>query len=154
VRAALLALAKRDADRVLAAADADVAATLAEGEAEAGQIESAARAAAETDAATLLAVEQARANRRARTMELQARRVAYDELVRRARDAVRDLSGEPGLMDRLTRLARSELGADATVVDSPDGGIVAEAGGRRVSYALTALAEQAVTDLLTARKGT
>jgi vacuolar-type H+-ATPase subunit E/Vma4 len=149
VRAALLALAARDAERMLAAADADAAATLAVADAEAETIRARARSEAETDAAAFLATEQARAHRLARSVELRARRAAYDDLVHRVHEAVRELSEETA--PTLTALARSELGPEVTVTGSPDGGVVAEAGGRRVSYTLTALADRAVADLLASR---
>jgi vacuolar-type H+-ATPase subunit E/Vma4 len=154
VREALLALARREAERVLAAADADAAAILAQSDGEAEQIRSAARAEATADAATRLAIEESRINRESRAVELRARRAAYDVLVRRAREAMRGLSDEPGLREKLEGLARAELGATATVVPSPDGGVVAEAGRRRISYPLTALAEIAVGELLALREGT
>lgn len=154
VRDALLGLAHRDARRVLDAADADAAGTLAQAGREAEQIRAAARAEATADARTRLAAEESRINRDARAVELQARRAAYDELVRRAHVAVRALSDEPGLRQQLEGLARAELGADATMTASPDGGLVAELGGRRVSYLLSALAERAVSELLAGRDAT
>lgn len=151
VREALLALARRDAQAVIAEADADASATLAEAARQAEQIRSAAQSEAATAAAALLAVEQARINRESRAVELRARRAAYEELVRRAHEAVRDLSDDPGLLDRLAALARGELGPTATVHRNPDGGVTAQAGGRRVSYPLTALADDAVAELLSSR---
>lgn len=151
VREALLALARRDAQSVIAEADADVAATLADAARQVEEIRSAARSEAAVDAAALLAVERARANREARALELRARRVAYDELVRCAHEAVRGLSDDTGLQDRLAVLARGELGPTATVHANPDGGVVAHAGERRVSYPLTALADEAVAELLSFR---
>lgn len=151
VREALLTLARRDAQRMIEEADADAAATQAEAARQVEEIRSAARAEAATDSAALLAVERARTNRESRAVELRARRAAYDELVRRAREAVRELSDDPGLQDRLAALARGELGPTATVHRNPDGGVTAQAGGRRVSYPLSALADQAVAELLSSR---
>ncbi|MFA6577075.1 MAG: hypothetical protein WCS84_16755 [Nocardioides sp.] len=154
VRESLLALARRDADRALAAADADAAAILAHAEGAADQIRSAARADAAVDADARLAIEESRINRESRAVELRARRAAYDELVRRAREAMRALSDEPGVREKLAGLARAELDPAATVVHSPVGGVVAEAGGRRISYLLTSLAESAVAELLASREET
>lgn len=151
VREALLTLARRDAQGVIAEADADAAATLAEAVRQVEQIRSAAQAEAATDAAALLATERARINRKSRAVELRARSAAYDELVRSARKAVRGLSDDPSLQDRLAALAREELGPTATVLPNPDGGVIAQAGLRRVSYPLTALADQAVAELLSSR---
>lgn len=154
VREALLALARRDAECALSAADADAAEILAQAEGEAEQIRAAARAEATVDANAHLATEESRINRESRAVELRARRAAYDELVRRAREAMRGLADDPGLREKLAGLARAELDAAATVVASPDGGVVAEAGGRRISYLLTSLAEDAVADLLASREAT
>lgn len=154
VREALLGLARRDAQSMIAEADANVAATLADAARQVEQIRSAARSEAAVDAAALLAVERARANREARAVELRARRTAYDELVRRAREAVRELSDDPGVQDRLAGLARGDLGPTATVHPNPDGGVTAHAGERRVTYPLTALADAAVAELLLSRDET
>ena len=162
VREALLTLARRDAQRMIEEADADAAATQAEAARQVEEIRSAARAEAATDSAALLAVERARTNRESRAVELRARRAADDELVRPAREAGRvmtillqvlvgELSDDPGLQDRLAALARGELGPTATVHRNPDGGVTAQAGGRRVSYPLSALADQAVAELLSSR---
>lgn len=151
VREALLALARRDAQSVVAEADAEASATLAEAARQAEQTRADARLEAATDAAALLAAERARINRESRALELRARRAAYDELVRSAREAVRALSDSPGVRDRLAALAREELGPTATIRPSPDGGVIAQAGGRRVSYSLGALADEAVADLLSSR---
>lgn len=151
VRQALLALARRDARAVVAEAEADASATLAEAARQAEQIRADARSEAATDAAALLAAERSRINREARATELRARREAYDDLVRRAREAARGLSDEPGVQDRLLALAREDLGPVATVLPSPDGGVIARLGARQVSYSLTALADEAVADLLSSR---
>lgn len=154
VREALLALARRDAERTLADADADADATLARADADAEQVRSVALAEATADAQARLATEVSRINRESRAVELRARRAAYDELVARARDAMQGLSDEPGLRERLEGLARAQLGATASVAAGPGGGVVAESGERRVSYLLTSLAESIAAELLAEREGT
>jgi vacuolar-type H+-ATPase subunit E/Vma4 len=152
VREALLGLARRDADRVLAVADADARSTLARAAGEVEQITTTARAEAAYDAAELMAAERARAGRESRAVELRAQRAAYDALVRRAQEAVRALADEADVHERLAGLARARLGADAVVLRTPDGGVTAELGGRRISFDLAALADQAVADLLADRE--
>lgn len=154
VREALLRLARRDSARVLARADADVAATLAEADREVEQITATARAEGAADASELVAAERARADRASRAVALRARRAAYDALVRRAHEAVRALAEEPDVRDRLVGLARARLGAAASVRSTPDGGVVAELDGRRVSYELVAMADRAVAELLADREAT
>ena len=154
VREALLALARRDAEQTLAEADADAAAIASDAAREAEEIRSEARAEAAADARARLAAEQARVDRESRAVELRARRAAYDELVGRARAAVRELSEEPGLRDRLATLAHAQLGPTATLVPVPGGGVVAEAGGRRISYLPASLADDAVAELLASREAT
>lgn len=154
VRDALLALARRDAERTLAEADADAAVTLARAEADAEQVRSVALAEATADAQARVGAELSRINRESRAVELRARRAAYHELVARASEAMQGLSDEPGLRERLEALAHAELGASASVAADPGGGVVAESGERRVSYLLTSLAESVVAELLAEREGT
>jgi hypothetical protein len=153
LRTALVELARADEARVLAAADADAADTLARADQEVRQLTAAARTQAADDAADLLARLQSRHDREARAVELRARRAAYDELVRRAHLAADQLAREPAVHDRLVGLARAALGPEASVRDDGDGGVVAELAGRRVEYSLRALADEAVAALLADREG-
>jgi vacuolar-type H+-ATPase subunit E/Vma4 len=151
VRDALLDHARRDAARVLAAADDDAAALLDDAAAEAGRIRAAAAAEAAAYAASLLAAQRSHARREGRAIVLRAQRDAYLERRRRAREAVRGLCDDPeypALLARLTAQARADLGPGASVRPQPDGGVVAELDGRRVSYTLTALADRVLDDLL------
>ena len=147
VREALLARARAEADGVLAAADATVAAAVRSARADADDLLGQARRQGEADAAGVLADERTRARRRARTVVLTAEREAYDELRRRVRAAVADLADDPAyaaLQTALAERARSEFGAGATVRDDGTGGVVAEAGDRRMAYRLADLADLAV----------
>lgn len=153
LRAALLDLARSEAARTLAAADTDASGVLARAEEEGRQITAAAKAEAADDAARLLARQQARRDREARSVELRARRAAYDELVRRAHLAVDALAREPLVHDRLVHLARAALGPGAVVHDDGNGGVVAELDGRRAEYSLRALADEAVAGLLAEQEG-
>jgi vacuolar-type H+-ATPase subunit E/Vma4 len=150
VRAALLDRARADGDALLAAADAQAAAAVAAARAEAGAAVAEARARGEREAAVVRTAERARARREARAIVLRAQRTAYDELRRRSRAAAERLHTEPGyraLQDRLVAVARADLGTQAVIREDPDGGLVAEAPGRRVDLRLGTLAERAVDGL-------
>lgn len=150
VRAELLDRARADAAALLAAADAEAAAVVAAARGEAAELLADARAQGERDAAGVVAEARSRARRQARTTVLRAQREAYEQLCRRSREASRALRVEPAYQDLLAGLrqrARAELGPDATVVEHPDGGVLAEAPGRRVRHTLDALADRAVAAL-------
>jgi vacuolar-type H+-ATPase subunit E/Vma4 len=149
VRDSLLARARAEAHRLLGEATADADRVLAAARAEADEVLATARAEGEADAAAALADVRARARRRGRSRVLAARRTAYDELVRAARAASRDLAAEPGFGAARARLrdrARSALGPDAVLRDTDDG-VAAEAGGRRVVLGLDGLADAAIDRL-------
>lgn len=152
VREALLGIARDDAGAALAEADREAAELLASADAEAAELLGRARARSAEDAAELVAAEHSRMLRESRSFELAARRSAYDALVAAAVAAVRArLADDPEVLAALTARAHAELGPDATVTSSPDGGLVAEADGRRMGLPLAALAERAVTELLASR---
>jgi hypothetical protein len=88
---ALLRRARHDADDVLAQADAEVAAVLQRAEAEADRILAAARERGAADGSASAAATRAGAQRRARSVLLDARRAAAEEERRAAREAVRTL---------------------------------------------------------------
>ncbi|GAB2856353.1 hypothetical protein [Nocardioides pacificus] len=150
VRAALLARAEAEAQRLLAEADEEASGVLAQARAEADGIRAAARAQGELDAARELVSARARIRRRARTAVLSAQRDAYAELRARVLDELAGLRGDPGYgawCDRLRERVQAVLGADARVVDSPSGGVVAEADGRRVECTLVGLADRVIDGL-------
>lgn len=147
VREALLTRARADADRTLADADADVAAILARAQSEADAIRAEARAQGESDAAAVLAAERARVRRRSRAVVLAAQREAYDELRARVLQALAALRDDPAYgpwRDRLADHARTVLGADAVVSEPAEGGVLAEANGRRTLYSLAELADHMI----------
>lgn len=150
VRQGLLARARADADAALARADADAEAALAQARAQAEQVLAAARAEGEREGAVLRARERARSQRAARETVLRAQGQAYRDLRDRARTearGLRDAPGYPALLDRLRARAEAELGPDADVRSLPDGGVVAEAAGRRLVLSLDALADEALDRL-------
>ena len=92
------------------------------------------------------AAERARTRRPHQSDVLAAQRDAYEQLRRRATDAVHRLRDEPGypaLRERLAARAAEILGTDAVVTEDSAGGIVAEAAGRRLDLSLTAFAARA-----------
>lgn len=150
VREELLAHARADAERVLAESDADAAATLAAARSEANAILEAARAEGESDAAVVLSAKRARLRRQARALVLVAQREAYDNLrsqVIEALSAIRDDPGYARWRDRLTEQARRVLGPEAVVSEAPEGGVLAEANGRRVVYTLVGLADRVIEEM-------
>lgn len=153
VREALLRIARADADAVLTAADRDVAELLADADAEASQLRARARAQAEEDTAALEAAEHSRVLREARSIELRARTAAYEALLSAAAAAARSrLAQDPEVVAAMTERAHAVLGAGATLTRTPDGGLVAEAEGRRLGLPLATLVERAVADLLASRE--
>jgi vacuolar-type H+-ATPase subunit E/Vma4 len=150
VRAALLAQATADAQRVVAAAQAETAETLRAAEDRAATIRDTAAAEAAVDAAAIAAEARAKTRRAERAIVLAAQKAAYEQLRTRARMAVRGLRSDPGYPELLTRLrdvARDRLGPAAAVEEDSGGGIVAVCAGRRLSLTLDAAADRAVDAL-------
>lgn len=145
LKAALLRRARNDADAVLAHADTEAAAVLERARAEADRILTTARERGSADGAASAAATRAGADRRARSMLLEARRAAAEEERRAAREAVRALADDPdypAVRTALIARAQSELGADAVIADLAGGGIRATVGGRSVRFALADLADE------------
>ncbi len=150
VRAALMASAGADAARVLARADADVAERLAAAGVEAARVRESAAEDVALEVDTIAAEARVRARRQERAIVLAAQRAAYEQLRAGARAAVRGLRGDTAyqpLLERLGAVARERLGPGAVVREHPDGGVVAEVAGRRLSLTLDAAAERAVDAL-------
>jgi len=147
VRQALLDDARRDAAAMLAEADAEAAALADDTAAQARALRESARALGEADAEATVRAERAGARRRARALLLRAQRDVYDELRRRALQqaaSVRDDAAYTHAVERLTTQARSVLGSEATVTEHPSGGVVAEAGSRRLSFTVEGLVDEAI----------
>jgi vacuolar-type H+-ATPase subunit E/Vma4 len=94
---------------------------------------------------------RAAANRHAREQLLAAQSKLLDELRLRATEAALELRTDPrhqALLERVSRLARSQLGVDADVeADTERGGIVGRVGSTSVDYTLPALVERAIAEL-------
>lgn len=145
VRRALLDRARRDAEAMLAEANAAAADTLRNAGAEARAIRENARLLGELDAESRSRADRARAHQEARRLTLGTQRELYEELRRAAllRAAnVRNDPGYPAALERLAARARDALGPGATLSEDPSGGIVAETTGRRVAYTVEALLDE------------
>lgn len=150
VQSALVAEARASADAVLAEAREEAERRREEARERAARILADSRAEGEQQARSAVAARMARRRREARALGLEAQRDLHDELRRRCRDAARALREDPDyprLRERLTEHAMAVLGGDATVEESPDGGVVATAGSRRLDLSLPALADREVDRL-------
>jgi len=147
VAAALLASARERAERIRVAGRHQAEDVLAQARAEAEGILAQARADGEAAAARVAASTLAATRREARETVLAARRRAYEavrrttlaELVRR-----RESPAASALIARLTTMARTRLGADATVeaLVGDQLGVVAFAGNRRIELTADALVDR------------
>lgn len=144
VRQALRAAAQKQAAELRDAARRQADALLDAARAEAEGILAAAVDEGEAAARSETALRSARARREAHELVLAQRSSLRHELHRRVREAAVRLTSDPrypGLVTRLSEQCRELLGPDSTVSESPDGGVVAEAGSRRLDLSLPVLAE-------------
>lgn len=147
VRAALLARARAEAGRELAAAHLDADALLATARAETQSILDTAAEEGRADAALSIAAEHEKARRAARALELTAQREIYDELRQRVTAEVGRAFTDPVRRDQLVAVIRAELGPRATVRDAPGGGMTGQAAGRVVDLGVEAVTGRAVDAL-------
>lgn len=144
--------ARANAERRGAEGESTAAARLDEGARAAAAIIAEARADGAAQADREMAITRVHEQRRSHRIVLEARRRAYEDLGARARAGARELRPDPAypaLLDRLERVSLEQLGDGARVERDPadGGGVVAEAGGRRVDYSLAALAERCLRKL-------
>jgi len=150
VRARLLGGAAAEASQIIAAAHAEAEAIVRQARREADRTVERARAQGEGEAAAAAAAELRRGRETARSMVLQARREAYQDLRTQVLAAVTGLQAEPGypeLARRLAAMAARAAGPGAAVTVEPEGGAVARARGVIVDCRLPALARRAVDQL-------
>ncbi|MGZ4334320.1 MAG: hypothetical protein ACXVZL_05975 [Gaiellaceae bacterium] len=147
VRDVLLAEARTEGDRILAAGDVHAATVVSAAEQRGRERVAAGRREGAAAAAIAGAHELAEARRAARAAVLEARATLHRELVdatlaeaARLREDVR----HDALLVRLTVLARRQLGQEAHVEEAPEGGIRATAGVRSVDYTLPTLVGRAL----------
>jgi vacuolar-type H+-ATPase subunit E/Vma4 len=148
LRGALLARARAEADGLRAAAQADGERTVARGRGEAEALLADARMRGEAEGAELLAAEQTAARRSARAALLGAQRAAYEDLRSKAAQGVRSLLREPENRRLLAAALRHALGDVASVSDTEDGGLFAQApDGRSIDASIGTLVDGALADL-------
>jgi vacuolar-type H+-ATPase subunit E/Vma4 len=150
VRSKLQAQAEAEAHTTLDQARDQAGRIRAEARARAAGILADSRAEGEEQARAAVAARVVRRRREARDVVLSVQRDLYDELRRASRDAaqaLRDSPDYPEILRRLTEGAVAAMGQAAAVQESPDGGIVAEAGSRRLDLSLPVLAEREVDRL-------
>ena len=84
-------------------------------------------------------------------MRLRAERDDYEELrsaARAATFALRETADYEGQRRLLAAVVRRVLGADATIVDSADGGVVGSTTGRHLDLSFSMLVERALDEVL------
>lgn len=143
----LLADARAAASGIMAEAREKAEAIVAEAEEEAAGIRGAAVAAGEEAARSEVALRSARVRRQAHETVLAARNELRLEVRRAVRERASALVEDPrypDLLERLRERARAALGPDAVLTEAPEGGLVAEAGSRRLDLSLPTLADAAL----------
>jgi vacuolar-type H+-ATPase subunit E/Vma4 len=144
LRAALLAQAAAEADRIRADAEAEARRRVDAARREAGQLVADARARGAAEAGWILAAEEASARRAARAVVLTAQREAWEHLREESCAAVRALLRDPAVRARLAARLTERL-PGATVHDLVDGGLAAETpDGRSIDASVEALVAQAL----------
>lgn len=151
VREALTQAGHRDWEQALAEARATASAAMAEAEAQARRITAEAIQQGRAGADAYRAAQRSRNAIEARAMRLRAERDNYEELrsaTRAATFALRDAPDYPDQRGLLCTVVTRVLGADATFADSADGGVVGATKGRRLDLSFSALADQALDEVL------
>lgn len=154
VREALRSAARKQAAELRDDARRQAKALVEAALAESAEILSAAAREGESAARSEAALRSARTRREAHELVLAQRNSLRLELHRRVRESTAGLKSDPryaNLVARLTEECRALLGPDAVVSESPDGGVVAEAGSRRLDLSLPVLAGVTVESLPGAR---
>lgn len=152
VREALLSDAATEAARAIAeaatAASGIVAAAEAQADTEVERVKRRAELSSQAFAEQALAQARRDGHRVVLTAKRDLELHLHDE-VHHAFEALRSDTRYPALLDELEVLARQQLGQAAVITRDPHpgGGIIAEAGSRRVDYTMTVLADRALVAL-------
>ncbi|GAA4024539.1 hypothetical protein GCM10023063_00660 [Arthrobacter methylotrophus] len=155
VRKALRAAAEELASGIRGDAAREAAGLLDAARAEAAGILAGAAKEGESAARLEAAMRSARVRRQAHELVLAQRNSLRVELHRRVREAAAGLTSDSryaGMMIRLTSQCKELLGPDASVSESPEGGVIAHAGSRRLDLSLPVLAEMALDSMPGARE--
>ncbi|GAA1469452.1 hypothetical protein [Microbacterium thalassium] len=145
LRNAIAADAERRADEIREGADEECAAVLQAAHQEAARIVDAAIADGRAAGEIVARDASARARRGASGQVLARREAARQQLRDAVMRAARGLAHDeryPDMRRRLEARGRALLGPDAVVTEHPAGGVVVEAGSRRLDLSLPALAEE------------
>jgi vacuolar-type H+-ATPase subunit E/Vma4 len=151
VRESLLAAAGGIAADIRADAHEQVQALLDAATSEADSIRADAIANGEAAARSEAALRSARARREASEVVLARRNALRLELQRQVHESALALRTDPRypvLLARLKEHGRALLGADATITEGPDGGVIAEAGSRRLNLSLPTLASETLESMM------
>jgi vacuolar-type H+-ATPase subunit E/Vma4 len=149
VRRRLLGCARAGADREITEAQQEAERVLAAAHDQAAQLNETARAAGRDSAAKVSAQRRAALQRELRGAVLATRRDIYQRWYRRGTEAVLRLREDPGYprwAAALRAAAQATLGADARLIEHPAGGVVGEAGNRRIDLSLSGIAAQVLDD--------
>lgn len=155
VRTALRSAAEQRAAELRDDASRHAGAMLDGARAEAAAILAAATKDGEDAARSEAALRSSRARRQAHELVLAQRSFLRLELHRRVREVAAGLASDPRypeLLTRLTEQCRQLLGPEAGVSESPEGGVLAEAGPRRLDLSLPVLAEMVLDSMPAARE--
>jgi vacuolar-type H+-ATPase subunit E/Vma4 len=152
LRGGLRAQADADAARRRLEVDEECRRLVSAAEAEARSLTAEGRGEGERAAVREALRRRALASRHGRELRLEAERALIDDLRVRARVKALALRGDrrySELLERLSRVARSQLGPDAQLEIDPEdaGGVVGRAGRRSVDYTLPMLVDRAIEDL-------
>ncbi len=150
--AALRGAVAVDTEREIRTARADADAVVRGAQRDAEELVDRARREAEAIADATSARERVALRREVTRTTLGAEQALISDIEARVCDGILGLRDAPDygrLLDGLELRARAQLGAGATITRDPpgEGGVVAEAAGRRVDYTLPALARLALADL-------
>ena len=149
VRRRLLECARAEGEREMAEAKQDAQRVLAAARDQAAQLAETARAAGRAAAETVGAQRRAALQRELRGAVLAARCDVYQRWCRRSTEAVLRLRDDPAYPQwaaTLRAAAQATLGADAQLREHPTGGVVAEAGQRRIDLSLAGIAARVLDD--------
>jgi vacuolar-type H+-ATPase subunit E/Vma4 len=145
VRRSLREAAQAQAAQIQDEAEKQARIILAGARKEADQIRQAAAAEGEATARSDAALRSARVRRQAHERVLAQQESLHSDLVRQVTEAalaLRTAPQYPLLIEQLTKRSHTILGPDATVVESPDGGVIAEKDSRRLDLSLPVLASR------------
>ena len=145
VRRSLREVAQAQVAQIRDEAEKQARIVLAESRKEADHVRQAAAAEGEATARSDAALRSARVRRQAHEKILTQQESLRLDMVRQVREAAQTLRTSPQypqLIDRLTERSHTILGPDATVVESPDGGVIAEKDSRRLDLSLPVLASR------------